>query len=275
MGLNFRKSFKVAPGVKVNFGKRSRGVSVGGKYGGFSINNKTGVTGRTSLPGTGISYTKKLTAKKNKATKKTAKNLQPNFSNMNLQPNAPQSPKKPKWYTRTGWIIFFLIMFPPIGITMMWAFKKDSWSSKRRGILTAAFTFWFLIALISGGSDTPDNTIETGSETILETESETIFEKKPETELESQIDTEAETQSESEAETELQAETETEIESETETETQKKVIEETEPPEEMVWISASGSRYHCKPSCSNMKNPSEVTKSYAESLNLTPCKKCY
>lgn len=72
MGLNFRKSFKVAPGVKVNFGKRSRGVSVGGKYGGFSINNKTGVTGRTSLPGTGISYTKKLTAKKNKATKKNS-----------------------------------------------------------------------------------------------------------------------------------------------------------------------------------------------------------
>ena len=32
MGLNFRKSIKVADGVKLNVGKKSAGVSVGGKY---------------------------------------------------------------------------------------------------------------------------------------------------------------------------------------------------------------------------------------------------
>ena len=56
MGLSFRKSFKVAPGVRVNLGKKSAGFSVGGKYGGMSFNSKRGARARVSLPGTGISY---------------------------------------------------------------------------------------------------------------------------------------------------------------------------------------------------------------------------
>lgn len=57
MGLRFRKSVKLAPGVKLNFGKKSVGVSIGGKYGGVSFNSKTGTRSRISVPGTGISYT--------------------------------------------------------------------------------------------------------------------------------------------------------------------------------------------------------------------------
>ena len=60
MGWRFRKSVKLAPGVKLNFGKKSVGVSVGGRYSGVSINSKTGVTTRASIPGTGISYTQKV-----------------------------------------------------------------------------------------------------------------------------------------------------------------------------------------------------------------------
>lgn len=48
-----------------------------------------------------------------------------------------------------------------------------------------------------------------------------------------------------------------------------------EPQEKMVWISESGGRYHSKSSCSGMNNPRQVTLSEAESLGLTPCKKCY
>ena len=60
MGLKFRKSIKIAPGVKVNIGKKSAGVSIGGKYGGISMNTKTGTRARVSAPGTGISYTTKI-----------------------------------------------------------------------------------------------------------------------------------------------------------------------------------------------------------------------
>ena len=60
MGLRFRKSIKIAPGVKLNLGKKSAGINVGGKYGGVSYNTKTGVRGRVSAPGTGISYNTSL-----------------------------------------------------------------------------------------------------------------------------------------------------------------------------------------------------------------------
>lgn len=43
----------------------------------------------------------------------------------------------------------------------------------------------------------------------------------------------------------------------------------------MVWIPSSGKKYHSNSSCSGMKNPSQVSKSKAESLGYTPCKKCY
>ena len=60
MGFNFRKSVKVAPGIKINLGKKSAGVSIGGKYGGVSMNTKTGTRLRVSAPGTGLSYSTKL-----------------------------------------------------------------------------------------------------------------------------------------------------------------------------------------------------------------------
>ena len=43
----------------------------------------------------------------------------------------------------------------------------------------------------------------------------------------------------------------------------------------MVWIPKSGKKYHRSSSCSNMKNPSQVTLEKAQSLSYTPCSKCY
>lgn len=44
--------------------------------------------------------------------------------------------------------------------------------------------------------------------------------------------------------------------------------------EPMVWIPKSGSKYHSSPTCSNMKNPQEVTLSQAISRGYDPCKRC-
>lgn len=61
MGLRFRKSIKIAPGVKLNIGLKSVGISVGGKHAGISINSKTGATARVSAGhGTGLSYVTKI-----------------------------------------------------------------------------------------------------------------------------------------------------------------------------------------------------------------------
>lgn len=71
MGWRFRKSIKIAPGVKLNFGKKSTGISFGNKGGGISFNSKTGTRVRVSIPGTGLSYSSKLFGgKKKKAHKR-------------------------------------------------------------------------------------------------------------------------------------------------------------------------------------------------------------
>lgn len=43
----------------------------------------------------------------------------------------------------------------------------------------------------------------------------------------------------------------------------------------MVWIPRTGSKYHSRSGCSNMKNPSQVTKEEAVRMGYEPCKKCY
>lgn len=47
------------------------------------------------------------------------------------------------------------------------------------------------------------------------------------------------------------------------------------PVADMVWIPKSGKKYHSNSSCSNMKNPSQVTKEQAIKMGYEPCKKCY
>lgn len=42
-----------------------------------------------------------------------------------------------------------------------------------------------------------------------------------------------------------------------------------------VWIPRTGSKYHSRSSCSNMKNPSKVKKSNAIARGYTPCSKCF
>ena len=60
MGLRFRKSIKITPGVKLNLNKKSTSISFGGKHGGVTVNSKRGASYRVSAPGTGLSYTGKI-----------------------------------------------------------------------------------------------------------------------------------------------------------------------------------------------------------------------
>ena len=58
MGLRFRKSITILPGVKLNLGKTGASISVGVKGLHANIHTSGKVTGTASLPGTGISYQK-------------------------------------------------------------------------------------------------------------------------------------------------------------------------------------------------------------------------
>ena len=96
MGMRFRKSFKIAPGVKLNLSKRGIGVSAGVKGARVSLNSKGRVTKSVGIPGTGISYvsSSKLGASKKKATtKKTSAKASTAFAAEN--PSADTTPTPP------------------------------------------------------------------------------------------------------------------------------------------------------------------------------------
>ncbi|MCQ6280843.1 DUF4236 domain-containing protein [Bacillus sp. EB600] len=56
MGLNFRKSFKIAPGIRMNVGKKGVGVSFGVPGLRYTINSSGRKTTTVGIPGSGISY---------------------------------------------------------------------------------------------------------------------------------------------------------------------------------------------------------------------------
>ncbi len=57
MGLRFRKSFKIAPGVKLNLNKNSVSLTAGAKGAHYTVNSNGKRTASVGLPGTGLYYT--------------------------------------------------------------------------------------------------------------------------------------------------------------------------------------------------------------------------
>ena len=66
MGFRFKKSFKVAPGIRLNVGKKSASVSVGGKGFRTSVSTTGRRTRTVSIPGTGISHVSTSCGKRSK-----------------------------------------------------------------------------------------------------------------------------------------------------------------------------------------------------------------
>jgi len=60
MGWRFRKSFRVAPGVRINVSNRGVSATIGGSALSFSVVS-SGTFANVSLPGTGISCRERLT----------------------------------------------------------------------------------------------------------------------------------------------------------------------------------------------------------------------
>ncbi|WP_354377421.1 DUF4236 domain-containing protein [Thalassospira sp. MBR-102] len=94
--MRFRKSFKIAPGIRVNVGSKQSSLSIGGK--GFTTNfSKRGTRTTVGIPGSGLSHT---------------------FSHSNSPKGKPRTPKpmgilppKKRWEMWRMIGYFFLIIF--------------------------------------------------------------------------------------------------------------------------------------------------------------------
>lgn len=143
MGLRFRKSIKIAPGVKINLNKKSTSVTFGSKGVHYTASSTGKKTASVGIPGTGISYTK-TTGQSSKQKKTSEGGSQP-------MPTAPQSnfqdPDHKKWYQKTGWIIALLILFFPVGLFLMW--KYTNWKKPVKGIITALILIIALSGIVS------------------------------------------------------------------------------------------------------------------------------
>ena len=61
MGIRFRKSIKILPGVRVNLGLGGLSLNAGPRGATVSL-NKQGIYSNTSIPGTGISFREKISS---------------------------------------------------------------------------------------------------------------------------------------------------------------------------------------------------------------------
>lgn len=72
MGLRYRKSIKIAPGVKVNLNRKSASVTVGGKGYHKTFNSNGQTTTSVNLPVKGLSYTDRKSSKSSKRKTNTS-----------------------------------------------------------------------------------------------------------------------------------------------------------------------------------------------------------
>ena len=113
MGFRFRKSVKIAPGIKLNFNKKSIGVTAGTRGAHYSVNSKGTRTTSVGIPGSGISYTKS-TNKTNKSANKTNKSANTSKTSSNINADISlkeQSSKKSGGCLLTIGIISLIITF--------------------------------------------------------------------------------------------------------------------------------------------------------------------
>ena len=206
MGFRFRKSKKILPGVRLNFSNKSVGVSLGGKHARVSVNSSGRKTYSASIPGTGISYVKTSSGKHTSGQNHSASGS--GYSAP--QPSSPGGKKGPS----SGWTIFWLIVFFPVGLVMMW---MGNWNKKVKIGISAFFAAVVLISF-AVPTDTPEadpatEVVESEVPSEIESESASIFETTTE------IGSETEPMTESYSVEETNSETETENLPETTVET--------------------------------------------------------
>ena len=213
MGFRFRKSKKILPGVRLNISNKSVGISLGGKHARVSVNSSGRKTYSASIPGTGISYVKTSSGKHTSEQNHSASG----GGYSTPQPSGPAGKKGPS----SGWTIFWLIVFFPVGLVMMW---MGNWNKKVKIGISAFFAAIVLISF-AVPTDTPEadpvaevvesevpSEIESESASIFETTTEIGSETEPMTESYSVEETNSETVEESTATPETENLPETTVE---------------------------------------------------------------
>lgn len=304
MGLRFRKSVKIAPGLKLNFNKNSASITAGTRGAHYTINSKGTKTASVGIPGTGLSYVETSKKTKNKTQEKSSSSS-----------NNSSSKKRGNIGTALLCIFFAGVLLFSCGsdtlnsVTLTayentiydintsipielstnpndYDFEDIDWNTNGGKIIESNDSYSFtsdcegVFSISATIDEVTSNTINLTIESATSDDITDNTSSEPDTSQDSALEqetTDTQVSDSQEAINEQSSDNEsanTEPPQETVVEQPSDTISET-PQETMVWIPQSGSKYHKKSSCSNMNNPTEVTISEAEARGYTPCKRCY
>lgn len=313
MGWRFHKSAKMGP-FRLNFSKKGVGWSVGAAGVRYTHRADGRRTVTSTIRGTGISHVTDLgkAKPKSKSAHTPDHQLLDLASTMGHSDFTPASggsgssggSKRPG-HGCLWWVV--AILFWPFSLSI-WFWRSSLVSNKalKAGILAVA---WVLILLAGSASDDsassslptassrPASSMIAASSEVQE-EEDLPAESNPASEPASSQEVQEEADSVPASSQELQetaaasepavpassqsapaASSETAAPAPVETEPAPAVTApapaEPQQQEVMVWIPATGSKYHSRAGCSGMNNPRQVTLEYAQSHGYEPCKRCY
>ena len=254
MGFKFRKSIKIAPGVKLNLNKKSTGITFGGKGFHYTMNSKGKRTTSVGIPGTGLSYS-------TTSSKKSKKGEDEVFMNNNEGTITEKNPKKKKKGCLTAIILCFLFV---IGIGSCGG--DDSSDIEESTSVTTAVN-----AIAPTNTTTQKENSTTEKESTTQKQSTT----EKDTTTEKQTTAKKETTTQKQATTKKPATTKKETTTKKTTTTKKSTTKRDNVDDQFngrtVYITPNGKRYHYDPDCGGEN-------SYEVSINSvggrTACKKC-
>ena len=273
MSLRFRKSFKIAPGVKLNLNKKSTSVTFGGKGFHHTISSSGRKTTSVGIPGTGLYYQDVSTSSKKTTGSSDTGSSSNQYDNNDNNYNSGDKKHHPI-------LLWFLLLFiPPAGLIYLWT-NKIQYSRRKRTILSAIFGFYaicWICAFIPGSDNSTSTTALVQEQTTVQPELQSTVSTTTEATENATaiIESSAETATEPDIIVAQENENVAEPEVESETEPETEPATERTTAEKLVWITATGNHYHSKKSCGNSKSSHQVPLSEAEARNLTPCQHCY
>ncbi len=297
MGFRFRKSFKIAPGVRVNVGKKSIGISAGVKGARVSVNSSGRKTTTVGIPGTGLSYQKTEKIGGHAATDKhdqTAPEYTPTVDLPPIDPQPPRPPRTPKGMLTLLKVLAVLLIAMSLTLTLVsvvggflgtalgcfilyYRRTRIAWNGDKpprcRWMVVVAVLF---VLLAVGGKASPDPAADATAEQTVQAEQAAA--EKAEAEK-AAAEKAAKEQAEKEAAEQAakeQAEKEAAEKSAAEQAAAAAAAQAAQEQaaaqqSETVYITPSGKRWHRSASCAG-KNAREVTMDQVG--DRTPCKKC-
>ena len=260
MGFRFRKSIKIAPGVRVNLNKNSTSVTFGGKGFHHTVSSTGRKTTTAGIPGTGISYTTTDGGHKASGTGRKKSSASASTQNGGKNPGCLSG----------CMVLMIILLFWPLALAYyLWKTDKVTWSKKvRAGVSALIILIWAVILVLFAGQGETTGTPATYIATAETAET---------AEIQTPVPTETPVPAETPQPTAAPESLDNSGSGNYTGGAAEQVDNSSAYQPGMVYIASSGNgkKYHSNPNCSKMQGATAVTKEQAEAWGYTPCKRCY